>query len=111
MTSTEPNPTDVLAQERARAAESHSLRRKPDSYHVDMLRSESGRADLFRMLRDSGCWCPTPEQKELRREWAFARASAAALLDRLMDQYPLAVGAMWAEAMARWNAERTGKTQ
>jgi hypothetical protein len=104
-----PSPNDILAQKRAQGSDAPGLRRPPDSYHVDMLRSESGRADLFRMLRDAGVWCPTPGRKEDRRDWAFARAQAAALLDRLMNEHPLAIGSMWAEWASRWNEER--KTQ
>lgn len=105
MNSTEPNPTDVLAQKR-RDAEPTNARTRPHSYHVGMLRSESGRADLFRMLRDAGVWAATPASKEERREWALVRAHAAGLFALLLEEHPLQVGAMWGEAMARWNEER-----
>ena len=111
MNASELNPTDVLAQKRRAVSDepTSAARSRPDSYHFGMLRSESGRADLFRMLRDSGVWSPTPDREEERRDWAFMRAHAAALLDRLMTDYPLAVGLMWTEAMARWEEERRNK--
>jgi hypothetical protein len=105
----EPNPTDVLAHKRAQSDAPSSLRRPPDAYHVDMLRSESGRADLFRMLRDAGVWAPTPEREGDRPQWAADRKAAADLFGRLAEAHPLAIASMWGEWAARWHEEKSAK--
>lgn len=107
MTFTAINPTDVLAQKRAEA-----VRLESQFHALDFLKSAmqapAGRAFLYSLLVDSGTWSlvdPADAASAGVRNWG------ARLLERMVAVDPLAVSAMWGEAMLQLANERAGKKQ
>lgn len=97
MTSTEPNPTEtrpwVLPKVVERTQVEAEIRRR--------LNDAEGRAFLFALLCDANAWDQTPTAPDF----------GARLLSQLVALNPLAVGAMWAEAMNAVHAQRIEKKQ
>lgn len=110
MTSTEPNPTDVLAQKRAEAAQAEQ-RSAGLRYWIGQLETYEGRAAVFALLENAQLWADAPKGSEANVwVWVGHRLWAARLLQEAREIAPLAIGSMWAEAMTREFEKRIEKT-
>ena len=111
MNSTEINPTDILAQKRAEASKPAAVPSLNAIYWSDRLGTVEGRAAIFAEILDAdlvGEGPPPPASDRDLWLWLGSRMRAARMLRDAMELAPLAVGAMWAEAMKREFERRTG---
>lgn len=103
MTTAGINPTDILAQKR----EESSRQAAPSLnalYWADRFATPEGRAAIFAELMDADLIGDAPAAPATDRDlwvWIGNRMRAARLLQEAIQVNPLAVGAMWSEAMKR----------
>lgn len=103
MTTAGINPTDILARKREESARPAAPSLNA-IYWADRFATPEGRAAIFAELMDADVIGDAPSAPATDRDlwmWIGNRMRSARLLQEAIQVNPLAVGAMWAEAMKR----------